>query len=77
VLAPALGGGDDDPLARDPAAVLEDVIDGYVSTDGAYRDYAVVIRERDWEALDYELDLDATHKARQAAVASNREKVSA
>ena len=53
------GGGYGDLLARDLAAVLEDVMNGYVSIDGAYRDYAVVIRERDWEALDYELDLDA------------------
>jgi N-methylhydantoinase B len=65
------GGGYGDPLARDPAAVLEDVIDGYVSIEGACRDYGVVIRERDWEALDYELDLDATRRARLAAAAAD------
>ena len=59
------GGGYGDPLERDPAAVLEDVKDGYVSIDGARRDYGVVVREIDWEALDYELDLDATLTARQ------------
>jgi len=59
------GGGYGDPLERDPRAVLEDVIDGYVSIEGAFRDYRVVIRERDWEALDYELDLEATRVARR------------
>ncbi len=68
------GGGYGDPYVRDPEAVLEDVIDGYVSIDGALRDYGVVIRELDWEALEYDLDLEATRAARQAAE-SNREKV--
>ena len=66
------GGGYGDPYARDPAAVLEDVIDGYVSIEGALRDYGVVIRERDWEALDYELDLEATRQARQAAAVEEK-----
>ncbi len=37
------GGGYGDPLTRDPAWVLEDVIEGYVTMDGARRDYGVVI----------------------------------
>lgn len=37
------GGGWGDPLARDVAAVLEDVRNGYVSVDGARHDYGVVI----------------------------------
>jgi N-methylhydantoinase B len=37
------GGGLGDPLERDPAAVLEDVMDGLVSVGGALRDYGVVI----------------------------------
>lgn len=37
------GGGYGDPLARDPARVLEDVRQGYVSVAGAARDYGVVI----------------------------------
>jgi N-methylhydantoinase B len=37
------GGGWGDPLARDPAAVLDDVWDEYVSVGGARRDYGVVI----------------------------------
>lgn len=37
------GGGWGDPLERDPAAVREDVIDEYVSVQGARRDYGVVL----------------------------------
>jgi N-methylhydantoinase B len=37
------GGGWGDPLERDPAAVLDDVLDGYVSVEGAKRDYGVVL----------------------------------
>ena len=37
------GGGWGDPLDRDPAAVLDDVWDEYVSIGGALKDYAVVI----------------------------------
>ena len=38
------GGGFGDPLERDPAMVLADVVEGYVSIAGAERDYGVVIR---------------------------------
>jgi N-methylhydantoinase B len=41
------GGGWGDPLERDPAAVLEDVLDEYVSVAAARRDYGVVIIEDD------------------------------
>jgi N-methylhydantoinase B len=37
------GGGFGDPLARDPAQVLADVGQGYVSMEAAERDYGVVI----------------------------------
>jgi N-methylhydantoinase B len=37
------GGGWGDPLARDPHAVLDDVLDEYVSVEGAARDYGVVL----------------------------------
>ncbi len=43
------GGGYGDPLERDPARVLADVIAGYVTIDGAHDDYAVVIAN---EAVD-------------------------
>jgi N-methylhydantoinase B len=36
-------GGYGDPLERDPARVLEDVLDEYVSVDAARREYGVVI----------------------------------
>ena len=38
------GGGFGDPLERDPARVLADVVEGYVSIAGAERDYGVIIR---------------------------------
>jgi N-methylhydantoinase B len=37
------GGGWGDPLDREPGAVLDDVLDEYVSVEGAARDYAVVL----------------------------------
>jgi N-methylhydantoinase B len=37
------GGGWGDPLDRDPQAVLDDVLDEYVSIEGAQRDYGVVL----------------------------------
>jgi N-methylhydantoinase B len=37
------GGGWGDPLERDPAMVLRDVLDEWVSLEGARRDYGVVI----------------------------------
>src|SRR6185503_19905432 len=36
-------GGWGDPLERDPEAVKRDVRDGYVTVDGAARDYGVVV----------------------------------
>src|SRR5579862_5253252 len=58
------GGGYDDPLERDPAAVLEDVLDGYVTVRRAARDYGVVIRELDADVLEYELAEDETAQVR-------------
>lgn len=37
------GGGWGDPLERDPEAVLDDVLDEYVSVESARRDYGVVL----------------------------------
>jgi N-methylhydantoinase B len=37
------GGGWGDALDRDPQAVLDDVLDEYVSVEGAARDYGVVL----------------------------------
>lgn len=58
------GGGFGDPLEREPEAVLEDVIDEYVSVERAERDYGVVINAIDPELDQYEIDHDATKKAR-------------
>ncbi len=38
------GGGFGDALARDPQRVLRDVVAGYVTPEGAERDYGVVVR---------------------------------
>ncbi|MEZ5933893.1 MAG: hydantoinase B/oxoprolinase family protein [Alphaproteobacteria bacterium] len=51
------GGGYDDPLLRDPAAVLADWEDGLIADDAAERDYGVVIR-------DGEVDAAATERCR-------------
>ncbi len=67
------GGGYGDPLERDPAAVLEDVIDDYVSVERAAKDYGVVIRPVDPEMLAYEIDEAETAKARASIRASRRE----
>jgi N-methylhydantoinase B len=59
VLGPS-GGGYGDPFARDPARVLDDVLDGYISEDFAQRRYGVVI-------ADGRLDDSATARLRAAA----------
>jgi N-methylhydantoinase B len=45
-LSPPGGAGAGAPKTRDPQAVLQDVIAGYVSIEAAMRDYAVVIHDR-------------------------------
>jgi N-methylhydantoinase B len=58
------GGGLGDPLERSPAAVLEDIIDGYVTKAGAARDYGVIVNEIDAELDQWEIDEVATKAAR-------------
>ncbi len=58
------GGGYGPPEERDPALVLEDVLDGYVSIERAHDDYKVVI---DQETM----QLDATETARLRGQASS------
>ena len=55
-------GGYGDPLERDPARVLEDVLDEYVSIEAARRDYGVVLAG---EGLDLRVDEDATSALRR------------
>ncbi len=54
-------GGYGDPLERDPARVLEDVLDDYVSLEAAREDYGVVIVGR---GLDLRVDEEATRRLR-------------
>ena len=61
------GGGWGDPLERDPQAVLEDVLDEYVSVEGAAGDYGVVLTG----SLD-ELTLAVDGSATEALRASRR-----
>ena len=75
------GGGWGDPLERDPQQVCEDVLDEYVTPEGARRDYGVVLRGS-LEALDL-ASICATRapqaerraQGRKAARASRRREV--
>ncbi|MFK0206420.1 hydantoinase B/oxoprolinase family protein [Agrobacterium sp. NPDC090283] len=69
------GGGQGDPLERDPEAVLEDVIDDYVSIERARKDYGVVIRPVDPDICEYELDLEATKAERESQRRTRLEKL--
>lgn len=53
------GGGFGDPHKRDPRRVIADVIDGFVTREGAKRDYGVVLRD------DLTVDEDATRRRRE------------
>ncbi|MEM7542828.1 MAG: hydantoinase B/oxoprolinase family protein [Pseudomonadota bacterium] len=64
------GGGFGDPLKRDPEAVLEDVIDEYVSVERAAKDYGVVLKVIDEDLAEYEIDQAATVEARKEIAAS-------
>jgi N-methylhydantoinase B len=57
------GGGWGNPLDRDPAAVLDDVLDEYVSVEGAERDYGVVLSGR-LDDLSLAVDESATAAVR-------------
>lgn len=59
------GGGYGDPLERDPDAVKEDVIDGYVSVERARKDYGVVVYAVDAEIDEYGVDYAATERDRE------------
>src|SRR5690606_26628658 len=59
------GGGLGDPLERDIHAVLEDVIDEYVSIERAKLDYGVIIYEIDRDIDAFEVDYEATSKERE------------
>jgi N-methylhydantoinase B len=53
------GGGWGDPTERDPEMVRNDVLDGYVTVEGAQRDYGVVLK-----GADMAIDAAATEQMR-------------
>ncbi|MBW1667693.1 MAG: hydantoinase B/oxoprolinase family protein [Deltaproteobacteria bacterium] len=59
------GGGVGSPLEREPELVLKDVMDGWLSLEAARKFYGVVINVGDEEALEYEIDQEATKKLRK------------
>jgi N-methylhydantoinase B len=59
------GGGWGDALDRDPAAVLDDVWDEYVSIQGALTDYGVVV-SGSLEEMTLAVDVEATKLEREA-----------
>jgi N-methylhydantoinase B len=59
------GAGYGEPLERDPQAVLEDVVNEYITVEFARREYGVVVEEIDWEALDIRLNEAATRALRK------------
>jgi N-methylhydantoinase B len=59
------GGGFGDPFERDPERVREDVLDEYVSVDGARRDYGVALVGRA-EDLSLAVDREETRRLRAA-----------
>lgn len=66
------GGGWGDPLGRKPERVLRDVRDEYVTIEGAYHDYGVVIAgdpHSDPEGL--RLDAEATSRRRSAMTSAS------
>ena len=69
------GGGFGDPLLRDPAAVLEDVADEYVTPERAAKDYGVVVREIDTDLGEWEVDRAATEAERSRLRGSRRERL--
>src|SRR5215213_9706600 len=62
------GGGSGDPGERDPAAVVADVNEGYVSPEAAESAYGVVLTRH---GRRYELDAAATARMRRAAAKAN------
>ncbi len=65
------GGGFGDPLKRKPRSVLEDVIDDYVTSERALKDYGVVVKLGSSASQDWTLDADGTQRARHF-IRSNR-----
>jgi N-methylhydantoinase B len=58
------GGGYGDALEREPEKVLEEVIDGFLTLEGARDAYGVVIEAVDQDVHDYRIDEDSTRDLR-------------
>src|SRR5207247_5509779 len=61
-------GGYGDPLARDPARVLDDVLDDFIGIDAARSDYGVVITGT---GIELRIDEEATRRLRASLKASS------
>jgi hypothetical protein len=59
------GGGFGNPLDRDPELVLRDVMDDWITLDCAKEWYGVAIKVIDAEALNFQIDMEATKKLRE------------
>jgi N-methylhydantoinase B len=66
IIRTGAGGGWGDPMDRDPQLVLDDVRSGFVSLEGALRDYGVVI-DKGMRAVDAAATQAARAARRQAA----------
>jgi N-methylhydantoinase B len=66
------GGGYGDPLERDPALVLDDVLEGWVSRERAKSVYGVVFRGGSGPGGELEVDAEATAARRAALGAGSR-----
>ncbi|HVC13989.1 MAG TPA: hydantoinase B/oxoprolinase family protein [Acidimicrobiales bacterium] len=66
------GGGYGLPWERDQDAVLDDVIDGYVSIEKARDVYGVSVKKLDELALVYEIDAEETRSLRQRMAAQDQ-----
>ena len=60
------GGGWQDPRSRPAERMLEDVIDGFVSTEAARDHYGVAVNVIDEGAARYEIDQSESEKLRAA-----------
>jgi N-methylhydantoinase B len=59
------GGGWGDPFEREPERVKRDVRDGYVTIEGAARDYGVVVTgDPDQDPENLQVDEEATRRLR-------------
>ena len=69
------GGGFGDPLERDPAHVMEDVADDYVSIERAAKDYGVVLKVIDAEILRLRDRPGRDRSATRAAIRAERRRL--